>query len=90
MKTLTHVVAAGVGYLAGNENARAKAIEFARWVRATAPAQSVEARVTREVTSLAGGRPIDTPPVEATANGEPSNSTGTARAAGERWTPVAR
>lgn len=61
MKMYAIAIGAGLGYLAGNEQARRKATELFKQVKASTPAKAVEERVSAKVTDLAskGDRQID-------------------------------
>lgn len=59
MKIYSIAIGAGLGYLAGNDQARRKAFELVKQVKASAPAKAVEERVSEKVTDLASKRKGD-------------------------------
>jgi len=61
MKMYAIAIGAGIGYLAGNEQARRKAFDLVKQVKSSTPAKAVEERVSAKVTDLAskGDRRID-------------------------------
>ena len=53
MKIYAIAIGAGLGYLAGNEQARRKTFEVFNQVKSSQPAKAVEDRVSSKVTELA-------------------------------------
>ena len=61
MKMYAMAIGAGLGYLAGNQQARRKAFDLMKQAKASTPAKAVEERVSAKVTDLKskGDRQID-------------------------------
>ena len=52
MKTMGLAIGAGLGYLAGNEQARRKAWELVKQAKGSPPAKAIESKVSDKVTAL--------------------------------------